>query len=150
MTPQQVVIEWVAAFNRHDAAAAVALYHDDATNIQVPFGEPVRGRQVMLDSFTAIFLAFPERDTQVEHMFEDGEWASWSGASTVHFAASLPDTPRPNAVSRFVGANSSRSRTARFVFNVGTGTKSHGSDSLDYRSIESHMYDGCGRTMRCP
>jgi ketosteroid isomerase-like protein len=36
MTPKQVVTEWAAAFNRHDTAAAATLYHDDATNIQVP------------------------------------------------------------------------------------------------------------------
>src|SRR5688572_29822939 len=84
MTPKQVVTEWAAAFNRRDAAAAAALYHDDATNIQVALSEPVRGRQAMLDSFTAFFRAFPDSYTQVEHMFEDGEWAivEWRGGGT--------------------------------------------------------------------
>ena len=68
-TPKQVVTEWTAAFNRHDAAAAAALYHDDATNIQVPWGEPVRGRQAMLDAFTAILRAFPDSQW-IEHTFE--------------------------------------------------------------------------------
>jgi steroid delta-isomerase-like uncharacterized protein len=84
MTPKQVVTEWAAAFNRRDAAAAAALYHDDATNIQVALGEPVRGRPAMLDSFAAFFRAFPDSYTQVEHVFEDGEWAiiEWSGGGT--------------------------------------------------------------------
>jgi steroid delta-isomerase-like uncharacterized protein len=84
MTPKQVVTEWAAAFNRRDAAAAAALYHDDATNIQVALGEPIRGRQAMLDSFAAFFRAFPDSYTQVEHVFEDGEWAiiEWSGGGT--------------------------------------------------------------------
>lgn len=73
-TPKQVVTEWAAAFDRHDAAAATALYHDDATNIQVPWREPVRGRQAMLDAFTAILRAFPDSHSEIEHTFEDGEW----------------------------------------------------------------------------
>ena len=72
--PKQVVTEWAAAFDRHDDAAAAALYHDDATNIQVPWGEPVRGRQAMLDAFTAILRAFPDSHSEIEHTFEDGEW----------------------------------------------------------------------------
>jgi len=94
MTPRQVVTLWAAAFNRHDAAAAAALYHDDATNIQVPWGEPVRGRQAMLDALTAILRAFPDSYTQVEHIFEDGEWAimEWSFGGTFHgeFAGQAP------------------------------------------------------------
>lgn len=42
MTPKQVVMEWAAAFNKHDAETAAALYHDDAMNIQIPASEPVR------------------------------------------------------------------------------------------------------------
>lgn len=72
-TPKQVATDWAAAFNRHDAAAAAALYHGDATNIQVPWGEPVRGRQAMLDAFTAILRAFPDSHSEIEHAFEDGE-----------------------------------------------------------------------------
>ena len=93
-SPKQVVTEWAAAFNRRDAAAAAALYHDDATNIQVALGEPVRGRQAMLDNFTAFFRAFPDSYTQVEHIFEDGEWAiiEWSGGGTFlgEFAGHAP------------------------------------------------------------
>jgi steroid delta-isomerase-like uncharacterized protein len=94
MTPKQVVMEWVAAFNKHDAAAAATLYHDDATNIQVPLGEPVRGRQAMLESFTAILRAFPDSYTQVEQIFDDGEWAiiEWSFRGTIRgeFAGHAP------------------------------------------------------------
>jgi len=61
MTPKQVVTKWIAAFNRHDAATAAALYHDDATNIQVPFGEPIRGRQAMLYSFIGGLSGVPRR-----------------------------------------------------------------------------------------
>jgi hypothetical protein len=53
VTPKNVVTEWAVAFNRHDATAMAALYHDDAMNVQVPHGEPVRGRQAMFNAFTA-------------------------------------------------------------------------------------------------
>jgi hypothetical protein len=44
-TPEQVVTECVEAFNRRDAAAAAALYHDGATNIKLALDEPTWGRQ---------------------------------------------------------------------------------------------------------
>jgi ketosteroid isomerase-like protein len=68
------VTQWAAAFHRHDVAAAAALYHGDAMNIQVPCGEPVLGRQAMLDAFTAILGASPDGHSQIEHLLEDGEW----------------------------------------------------------------------------
>jgi hypothetical protein len=48
MMPKQVVLEWTAAFNRHDAAAMAALYHDDSMNLQLPHDEPARERQACL------------------------------------------------------------------------------------------------------
>jgi len=74
LTPKQVVKAWVAALNGHDAAAAAALYHDDATNLQVAWGESVRGLQAICDSLHAILRAFPDSTTQVDHLFVDGEW----------------------------------------------------------------------------
>jgi hypothetical protein len=63
-TPKQVVTEWAAAFNQSDAAAGAALYHEDATNIRVPFGEPLRGRRAMLENFIEFFRAFPDSYTR--------------------------------------------------------------------------------------
>lgn len=94
MVPKQVVMEWAAAFNRHEAAAAAAHYHDDATNIQVPWGEPVRGRQAIIDTFTSILQAFPDGHSEIEHTFEDGEWVivewSFSGTMRGEFAGHAP------------------------------------------------------------
>src|SRR5437660_7096224 len=44
-SPRDVVLAWVDAFNRRDAPAAAALYHDDAVNTQVAAGGPTVGRQ---------------------------------------------------------------------------------------------------------
>jgi steroid delta-isomerase-like uncharacterized protein len=83
-TPREVVEAWVAAFNRRDAHAAAALYHDDATNAQVAAGEPTVGRQAILEDLLGFFRAFPDTYTHVENLFEDGEWAilEWSGGGT--------------------------------------------------------------------
>lgn len=83
-TPKQVLTEWADAFNRRDAVAAAALYHENAINLQVAVGEPIQGRVAMLENFDGFFHAFPDSYTHVEHIFEDGEWAiiEWSGGGT--------------------------------------------------------------------
>jgi steroid delta-isomerase-like uncharacterized protein len=84
-TPREVVLEWVAAYNARDAQALAELYHEDATNHQVALGEPLVGKQQMLENFSAFFHAFPDNFTHVENLFESGEeWAilEWYGGAT--------------------------------------------------------------------
>lgn len=83
-SPRQVIEKWVAAFNSRDADAAVALYHDDATNIQVAVGEPAVGRDAIRSELRQFFVAFPDNYTNIENLFEDGQWAivEWSGGGT--------------------------------------------------------------------
>lgn len=83
-TASEVVREWAAAFHRHDAEAAAALYHEDATNHQLAAGEPAVGRTAILATFENFFRAFPDSYTQVENVFAEGEWAvlEWSGGGT--------------------------------------------------------------------
>jgi ketosteroid isomerase-like protein len=68
MTPKQAVMEWAAGFNRHDVAAAAALYHYDSINIQMPIGEPVLGRESIVGAFIGLFPAFPDSCAEVEHL----------------------------------------------------------------------------------
>lgn len=88
-SPKEVLLEWVAAYNARDPYALVALYHDDAENIQVALNDPLRGHDALLKSFIAFFRAFPDNYTHIENLFEDGEWAiiEWSGGGT--FTAEL-------------------------------------------------------------
>jgi steroid delta-isomerase-like uncharacterized protein len=83
-SPREVVLAWVDAFNRRDADAAAALYHEDAINLQVATGEPTTGREAMLDEFAYFFRAFPDNYTRPVSLFEDGEWAilEWEGGGT--------------------------------------------------------------------
>jgi steroid delta-isomerase-like uncharacterized protein len=82
--PRDIVLTWVDAFNRRDAAAAAALYHDDATNLQVALGDPVVGQRAIREGFEQFFRAFPDTFTKVETLLEDGTWAAleWSGGGT--------------------------------------------------------------------
>ena len=84
-SPREVVLEWVAAYNARDPRALAELYHEDATNHQVALGEPMVGKEQMLESFTAFFHAFPDNFTHIEQLFESGgEWAilEWHGGAT--------------------------------------------------------------------
>jgi steroid delta-isomerase-like uncharacterized protein len=83
-TPKEVIEAWVTAFNARDAAAAVALYHEDATNEQVAVGEPLVGHVAIFADLSAFFRAFPDSYTHMVNLFQDGEWAilEWSGGGT--------------------------------------------------------------------
>jgi steroid delta-isomerase-like uncharacterized protein len=83
-SPRDVVLAWVDAFNRRDAHAAAALYHDDAVNTQVAAGEALVGRPAILEDLLAFFRAFPDSYTRPVNLFEDGEWAmlEWTGGGT--------------------------------------------------------------------
>ncbi|MBD2072597.1 ester cyclase [Phormidium sp. FACHB-592] len=83
-TPKQVLQDWVAAYNARDPYALIELYHEDAVNHQVAFGDPLKGREALLESFVAFFGAFPDNYTHVENLFADDEWGmvEWSGGGT--------------------------------------------------------------------
>jgi limonene-1,2-epoxide hydrolase len=73
VTPRQVVEAWIEAFNRNDADAISAMYHEDAINHQVA-NEPLIGRAAIHANFSAEFGAF-ERVCIKDNLFEDGDWA---------------------------------------------------------------------------
>ena len=60
-SPLTMVGASVAAFNARDAQAAAALYHDNGTNWQVAAGDPIIGRQAVLQELLSFFRAFPDR-----------------------------------------------------------------------------------------
>lgn len=83
-SPKEVLHDWFAAYNARDPYKLIDLYHDDAINHQVAFGDPLQGREALLESFIAFFNAFPDNYTHPENIFEDGEWAiiEWNGGGT--------------------------------------------------------------------
>jgi limonene-1,2-epoxide hydrolase len=72
MTPRQLVLAWIDAFNRYDADALAAFYSEDAINHQVAEA-PLHGRAAIREMFAAGF-ATAEMVIR-ENLFEDGEWA---------------------------------------------------------------------------
>jgi len=73
MAPRDLILDWVEAFNRGDAAGLAALYAEDAVNHQVA-EEPVVGRAAIQRMFEAGFST-ATMVCIVENIFEDGEWA---------------------------------------------------------------------------
>lgn len=73
MKPKKVVQQWVAAFNRADVEAIIALYGENAINHQVA-NAPVEGKAAIKAMFEAEF-ATAEMECIPENLFEDGQWA---------------------------------------------------------------------------
>ena len=72
-SPRQVLEQFIAAFNRADADALAALYHEDAINHQVA-ETPVQGRGAIREMFANSF-ATAQMTCIPENLFTDGEWA---------------------------------------------------------------------------
>lgn len=74
MTPSEVVRAWVERFNAADISGLVELYAEDATNHQVVFDEPLRGRDAIRAMFE-VELGRAKMTCIVENLFECGDWA---------------------------------------------------------------------------
>lgn len=75
MTPREVVERWVELFNAGDAAGLAELYAPDATNHQVVFDEPLKGREAIKQLFELDF----SRATMVcepANLLECDEWVA--------------------------------------------------------------------------
>lgn len=73
MSPRELVLLWVKAFNNTDAETLAELYAEGAVNHQVAEA-PVCGRSAIREMFAAGF-ASAKMACLVENIFEDGEWA---------------------------------------------------------------------------
>lgn len=84
MTPTDVLLAWVKAFNDRDADALIPLYHPEAVNHQVAAGDPAIGRDAIIRDARNFFAAFPDSYTKVEAMYQDGIVVAleWSGGAT--------------------------------------------------------------------
>ena len=73
MTPKEILLQWVEAFNRADVETLSALYAPDAVNHQTP-NEPICGREAISRMFEREFAA-AHMTCLVENVFADGDWA---------------------------------------------------------------------------
>jgi hypothetical protein len=111
---------WLDAYNARDAHALIDLYHDDAVNHQVAFGEPVQGREELLKGVLEFFHAFPDNYTHAENILEDGDWViiEWLGGGT--FSGPLGGQNLPAKALPCVVAAFFKSKTAKFASNAAT------------------------------
>lgn len=72
MSPKEIIIKWVDAFNRADTVTLASFYSEDAVNHQVA-NPPVEGKANIKKMFEDEF-ANAEMTCIVENIFEDGEW----------------------------------------------------------------------------
>lgn len=73
MSPKDVLVKFVDAFNNADVAALSELYDDNAVNHQVA-NEPVTGKKAIVAMFEKEFSQ-AKMVCIVENIFEDGQWA---------------------------------------------------------------------------
>lgn len=97
-TPRQVAAAWAEAYNSHDADAAAALYDANVSNLQLPYGVPVQGREAMRATYVKVFQAFPDICVRVINLVEDGPWVAveWEFSGTMRgvFAGHPPNNAR--------------------------------------------------------
>lgn len=73
MQPREILLQWIAAFNRADVPALCHLYAEDAINHQVA-NDPMVGKTAIEAMFTLEFSA-ADMVCIPDNIFEDGEWA---------------------------------------------------------------------------
>lgn len=95
MSPREVMMTWLRAFNQRDAELGASVYHEDATAIQMAFGFTLNGRKEILEDLKQFFIHNPDNETHLVNLLVDGEWASieWSGRAT--FFAHPHDKGKP-------------------------------------------------------
>lgn len=93
-SPHEIAMKWVAAYNSHSPEAAVALYHEDVTNVQFPWGRSVQGRDAMRAIYSTVFQAFPDIEIEAESVLAEGERVAvewrFSGTMRGEFAGHAP------------------------------------------------------------
>lgn len=67
------MLRWVSLFNNADAGGLADLYHEDATNHQVP-NFPISGKNAIHNMFRKEF-AETSMTCIIENLFEDKDWA---------------------------------------------------------------------------
>ena len=78
MTPREIILKWVEAFNKVNLDALADLYHEDAINHQV-YRDPIVGKAAIKEFFRSEF-SMATMVCVVENIFEDGDWGmlEWS------------------------------------------------------------------------
>lgn len=97
-TPKSIALKWQSAYNRPDPEQAVALYDENVTNVQLPWGKAVQGREAMRATYEKLFQAFPDIRLEIENFVENNDWVAveWriSGTMRGEFSGQPPNGRR--------------------------------------------------------
>lgn len=95
LTPKQIAMIWVEAYNNHNSEIAASLYNENSRNLQFPWGKIVQGREAMHNTYINIFKAFPDIHIEVNNIVEEAPWIviEWrfSGTMKGEFAGHAPN-----------------------------------------------------------
>ena len=73
---RQVLTQWVASFNAHDAVSVAALYGEDACIVHPAYRQPLRGRKPIQDDARAYMVALPNVSVDVNRVVADQDCAA--------------------------------------------------------------------------
>ncbi len=94
-TPKQIALKWIEAYNSHNPDAAASLYEDNVTNVQLPWGKSVQGREAMRNTYVNVFKAFSDIHIEAENIVEEAPWVvvEWRFHGTMkgEFAGHAPN-----------------------------------------------------------
>ena len=95
LTPRQISLKWIDAYNSHNPDTATALYDENVTNTQLPYGKAVHGREAMKKTYENLFRAFPDIHIEAENIIEQDSWVvvEWifQGTMKGEFAGHSPN-----------------------------------------------------------
>ncbi len=95
LTPKQIALKWIEAYNGHNPDTIVSLYDENVTNIQFPWGKSVHGGEAMRLTYQNVFHAFPDIHIEAENIIEEGPWVvvEWNFRGTMkgEFAGHAPN-----------------------------------------------------------
>lgn len=76
MTPKDVLLAWVKAFNKQDADALFPCTTQRRSITRWQLGDPAVGREAIIRDARKFFAAYPDTFTRVETLSHDGdvEW----------------------------------------------------------------------------
>lgn len=98
LTPKQIALKWIEAYNSHNSDTAASLYDENISNTQLPYGKTVQGREAMRKTYENIFRAFPDIHIEAENIIEQDSWVvvEWvfSGTMKGEFAGHSPNDNR--------------------------------------------------------
>lgn len=122
MSPKEVIEKWLIAFNTRDAELGASLYHVDAENLQIAFGNPLKGREAIYQDLKQFFKHNPDNETHKVTLREVEDWAilEWEGNATFYSGPGAQGKPYKLRGCGFFHVIDGKIKTQRGYFDKAT------------------------------